>query len=632
LYEGKDYLCILFLVMKRTLLLLIRQLAFWMLFFNLLRLLFLLYYFDILRSESIGLLEVLPVFWYSINLDLATACYIMVIPFLLLLIQSVWQAKWIDLVNKIYTGIIIAGYSLTAAGEMGIYAEWKTKLTYKVVKYLSHPSEIYNSAETGTFFLLLVLLILFVSAGIFAYNRWFYIPSPASGRNLWFSFGFLTIIPGLLFLGMRGGVQEIPINQSQSYFSSHNILNTAAVNNAFNLYISVFENLKNIDKNPYLFMDQRQADSLMARMFATPGDTTAKILTAARPNIVILIMESWSADLIQSLGGEPGITPEFARLEKSGLLFDQVYASGSRSEQGMACIFSGFPAHPISSITVQPDKYNKLPSLVRDLEQQGYSSSFYFGGQLIYGNIKSYIIFNGFNSITEVYDFPKSIPRGKLGIHDEYTLGYMLSDLNRQKEPFIAALFTVSTHSPWDQPFEKPLKWGGNEQEYINAAYYTDHCLGEFFRSAVNQPWYDSTLFVIVADHSHNSYRNWHPHSKEYRRIPMLFYGSVIREEYRGKTLSKLGNQHDLPATLLAQMNLPHDRYRFSKNLLNPFTQDFAYYSTEDGVGWIRPWTTFAYDKGPDFYYWWTDPKLPDSIKNEGKAYLQTVFEKYLEN
>jgi len=618
-------------MVKKIIISFFRQLLFWILFFNLSRLIFLIYYLKIILIEKIPALEVLGIFWHSLKLDLSTACYIMIFPFILMTIQSLWSPKWLNTINKIYSGVLIIGYSLTVVGEMGIYAEWKTKLTYKVIKYLSHPSEIFNSAETTTFYVLVLLLIVIAFIGIFAYNKLFYVDLVHENRKPWFSILFFMIVPGFLFIGMRGGVQQIPINQSESYYSNHNILNIAAVNNAFNLYISIFENLQNFNNDPYLFMDKETAAKVMTRIYYTPKDTSLQILTTSRPNIVLIILESWSADLIEDLGGEPGITPEFKKLEKSGILFDQIYASGSRSEQGMASIFGGFPAHPVSCITVQPDKFVKLPSLVKILKKNGYSSSFYFGGQLIYGNIKSYIYYNGFDKIMEGTNFPSRYQQGKLGIHDQYTLDYMVNDLKNMNIPFFSALFTLSTHSPWDQPYPKPLKWGDNEREYINAALYTDHCLGDFFEKASKQPWFNNTLFILVADHSHNSYKNWHPQSKEYHKIPLLFLGPVIKDEYRGTLCHKMGNQHDVSATLLTQLGISSRKFPYSKNLFNPTAPDFAYFSTEDGVGWIRPYGYFSYDKGPDYYYWWTDPKLPDSIKQEGKAYLQTVFGEYME-
>jgi len=297
----------------------------------------------------------------------------------------------------------------------------------------------------------------------------------------------------------------------------------------------------------------------------------------------------------------------------------------------MASIFGGFPSHPVSCITIQPDKFTKLPSLAKKLEKAGYTTAFYFGGQLIYGNIKGFIYQNGIDRIMEGRDFPDSLPQGKLGIPDEFTLSYMSDDLSSLQPPFFASLFTISTHSPWDQPFAKPLKWGDNEREYINAAYYTDYCLGDFFKKAREKPWYRSTLFIIIADHSHNSYFNWHPHSREYHKIPLLFYGEPIKKEFRGTTWNKLGNQHDLAATLLHQLLLPADQFHWSKNLFNPYTQDFAYYTNDNGCGWFSPNGYFSFDLNlPDFYFLESPPGSQDTLIMEGKAYLQEVFREYL--
>jgi|APCry1669188910_1035180.scaffolds.fasta_scaffold00033_5 phosphoglycerol transferase MdoB-like AlkP superfamily enzyme len=624
-----------FTLMKKLTLLLLRQLVFWLLLFDFTRLVFLVYYSGLLSVEGVRFSEFLSVFVHAFKLDLATACYFMAIPFLILLVQSFKSAGWLNIINKVYTGLMVFVYTLSAAAEMGIYAEWKTKLTYKVVKYLSNPSEIYNSAETLTFFLLLFLFIFMCGLAIFAYLRWFYRDYTGEKIPFWHSLVFAVVFPPLLFTGLRGGVQQIPINQSQSYFSDHNILNLAAVNNAFNLYISIFENLGNMKESPFLYMDDRRAADIMKDLYSVKKDTTIRVLISKRPNVVILIMESWSADLISELGGEPGITPHFSKLSKEGILFTSIYASGSRSEQGMACIFGGFPAHPISSITVQPDKFVKLPSLVRSFRGEEYSTAFYFGGQLIYGNIKSYIIYNRFSQIMEGENFPASVPRGKLGVHDQYTLGYLVNDLDKFKQPFFASLFTLSTHSPWDQPFAKPLKWGGNEQEYINAAYYTDHCLGEFFEKARQKPWYSNTLFIIVADHSHNSYRNWNPESKEYHKVPLLFYGDVIKQEFRGTAWTKLGNQQDIAATLLAQLDLPHQAFRYSKDLMNPYSGEFAYYSTEDGAGWLHNSSYYTFETHPYIGYKWSyfnPPSDSTRIIKEANAYLQTVFLNYLKD
>ena len=291
--------------MKKVVTSLLRQFFFWMLFFAFTRFVFLIYYLNIIKVEKIKLSELLAVFPHAIKLDVATTCYFLVFPFFLLCVQAFYNRRWLDIVNKVYSAVLITGYSLTAAGEMGIYAEWKTKLTYKVIKYLSRPDEIFNSAETGTFFILIFLFLLITAIGIFAYNKLFYVGPEKFKVHPLSYLAFLIIPPGILFIGLRGGVQQIPINQSESYFSDHNILNVAAVNNGFNLYISIFENLANFEHDPYVFMDSKKAAAIMKGLYSTPSDTTISILNTQRPNIVLLILESWSADLIEALGGEP---------------------------------------------------------------------------------------------------------------------------------------------------------------------------------------------------------------------------------------------------------------------------------------------------------------------------------------
>lgn len=610
---------------------LIRQFIFWLLFFAINRAVFLVYYHKLVAIEDPGFSVIMGGFRYGLRLDISTACYILLIPFLLLLIRSVFNFRWADLANKIYTALIIIAYALITTGELGIYGEWKTKLHFKALHYMSNPDEVYNSAGTGQFIWLLIIFLALTICGIFIYNRVFY-KSPVGGkRNLIASLAFFILIPAFLFLGIRGGMQAIPITQSQSYYTNYNILNTAAVNSGYSFLFSYLENRKYHDENPYEFLPDGEAQKIVEQIYLTPSDSTVNILNTRRPNIVILLMESWSADLIHSLGGEEGITPEFEKLADSGLLFTQMYASGNRSEQAMSSLFAGFPATPITAITHSLDKVVKLPSLPEKLKAEDYFTSFYFGGHLMYGGIKSYISIAGFEKMMEIYDFPDEIPRGKLGVHDEYVFDYQIQELNEMHQPFFSVVFTLSTHSPYDQPMEQALDWGGSEMQYINSAYYTDRCLADYFAKAKNTDWYDSTLFIIVADHSHNSYRHWPVHAPEYRHIPMLFYGNVIKEEYRGETINRMASQTDIPTTILQQLDLNTDDFKWSRDLLNPTAPEFIFYEVSNGVGWMRPYGNFAWDKT----YGFLEKKFPiekeDSLVKEGKAYLQVLFQEFMD-
>ncbi|MBN1339761.1 MAG: LTA synthase family protein [Bacteroidales bacterium] len=617
--------------MVRLLKALALQFFFWMLFFAFARTVFVA--FHLKHFAGIPFWEITAMYRHSLRLDMATACYILVIPGMLTVFQSMISTKWLLFLNRVYTFLMILAYSLITAAEIGIYDEWKTKLHAKSLNYLRHPEEIYNSAPSSAFIVLVLLVSILTATGFFFYKKYFSISLAGIRKNYIVSAIVVLVLPAVLFTGLRGGIQEIPIVQSQSYYSKHNILNLAATNSGFNFIHSLNEYSKDRSENPYVFFEEGKAGDIVRALHEVKSDTTIIFLKESMPNIVLIILESWSADLIESLGGMSGITPEFREIEKQGVLFTDIYASGSRSEQGMAAIFSGFPAHPLSVVTYQPDKYPGLPGLNKKLKEAGYSSTFYFGGQLIYGNIKSYIYYNEFDRIFDIENLPEDMPGGKLGVHDAFMFEKMKDDAGKVKKPFLSAIFTVSTHSPFDMPMKIREFWEEKYQNlYLNSAFYTDSCIGAFFREASSEPWFKNTLFILMPDHSHDSYKKWDYHSPPYHRTFFLFAGDVVKPEFQGKTIRGTGSQVDFPATLLAQLGLEHSAFTWSKNLMNPYAPRFASISFEEGIGWTEGGKYFFYEPRFDrFYCRQPDDDTSDSIVMKGKAYLQILFQQYLD-
>lgn len=613
----------------------LKQFLFLLLFFAFGRLIFLIYNVD--KLHGIAFFTVLAAFRHAISLDFATACYLMAFPYFLLIIQSLITAyRWseiISIINKIYFILIILLISIITSVELPLFDEWGNKLNYKALAYLAHPSEIVNTASNAMTAIVLLVLILEFAISFFAYKKYFWERAILAKRNFLFTFLFTVIMPVLLVIGMRGGLQQIPINQSASYYSGNNTLNNVAVNSAWNTIFSFVQNHTHLDKNPYLFYSVSEADSIVKSLYVIPKDTTISLLTTNKPNIVLLIVESWSADFVKSMGGYDSVAPHFEDLINEGFLFNNIYASGERSEQGIVAILSGFPAQPTTSIIKQPDKFKQLPCIKKTLAEQGYNSSFFFGGQLSYSNIKAYLVYNGFEKIIEGEDFDSNLPRGKLAVHDEYVLSRQLKELNSVKTPFFSCLFTASTHPPYDIPMKYVFSWGGAESGMVNAAFYTDKCLANYFADARKQKWYDNTLFVIMADHGCETPKHWNFYSPQHFKIPILFYGNVLKKEYRGMKWNKVGSQIDFPATLLTQLKLDNKKFGWSKNLLNPYCPEFAYYEFWEGLGWIKPKDYFVYESNLNKMYeqkFQSAESEKQSIK-EGKAYLQKVFQEYLD-
>ena len=607
-----------------------------MVFFFLLRAIFLVYHLNLLKEDGVKTGEAMLAFWHALRLDTATTGYILIIPAFILMLQGLFGIKWLNLVNKIYSLLVILAWTLITAVELGSFAEWKSKLTTSAFVHLHNVKEAYYSISAIQFFSLLAFLIVVTTGAFILYSRVFYLKLKERSRFLVSPVIFFIItIPGL-FIMLRGGLNDIAISQSSAHYSHHSILNWAAVNSGYHFAVNVMETSRYKKSNIYQFYDIRDARKTVEEILRSDKDTTVHILNTPKPNIVILLMESWTADIIESLGARPGITPEFAKLEKEGLLFTQLYCSGNRSHEGTASLLGGLPALPYTTFTANPVKFPKLPSMVKDLNDAGYHSSFYYGGQLDYGNMRAYLLFNQFDELVEEGDIDSDIPRGRLGVHDEFMYRRHVDDLNKMQQPFLSVLFTLSSHSPYDFPMEPVIDWAGSENQFVNSAYYADKCLGQYFEMARQQPWFDNTLFIIVADHGHNSYKNWRYESYEYHHVPLLFYGNVLKDGYKGTQDDRISDNSSIAKSLLKQLNMPADSYAWGANLFNPYSPEFAYVVLNDGYMWKTPEGEVVFSMKWQHFYKKDFPEAMPydqqlNFMKKGKSYVQVLFQDFLD-
>jgi phosphoglycerol transferase MdoB-like AlkP superfamily enzyme len=624
-------------MVKRLFLSLIRQYLFWMTFFFILRAIFIVYHVKLIEAENISAGETLLSFWYALRLDMATAAYILLLPALILFIQGLFKAGWLNVVNKLYTLLLIFAWSLITAVELGSFSEWKYKLNAGAFLGMNNAREgIFSLSFFHVLFLLLFLIV--VAGGSFiAYIRIFYLKIEERARQIIIPFIFLIISVPSLFVMLRGGFNDISISESSAFYSNHSILNWFAVNSGYHLAVNYMETSRYKKSNNYQFFPVEEARLTADQILKAEKDTTVNILKFDRPNIIVLLMESWTADIIESLGANPGITPEFAKLEEEGLLFTQFYCSGNRSHEGIASLLGGHPALPYTTYTANPVKFTGLPSMVQMIRKEGYFTSFHYGGQLNYGNLRAYLHYNQFDKIVEESDIDQSIPRGRLGVHDEFMYARLIADLKDFKEPLFSILFTLSSHSPYDFPMEPVIDWAGNENKFFNSAYYADKCLGDFFEIAKQQPWFNNTLFIIIADHGHNSNKNHRYESYEYHRIPLLFYGNALKENFRGKQSGRIADNSSMAKTLLKQLNLPDMDFKWGSDIFNPYSPEFAYVVLNDGYMWKTPEGEVVYSMMWKHYYSkkfpaGTSPEQINSFTRNGKSYVQALFQDFLDH
>ncbi len=621
--------------MKRFWITLLKIYAFWLLFFALSKTIFLCFYHHLL--VGIDFAEILRTYPASWRLDTATACYFSVLPILLCTLQLCMKKKILYYLQMIICGIELLIANLVLFGEIGVYKEWLTKLNYKIFLYLKHPSEIIQTASSSELFLSIIGIGILMVLFLWFYRIFVLRPeiSPVHKCLLKAPLCF-CLAGGLCFLGMRGGTNAIPITQSAAYFSKHNILNDAAVNPVFNLMIH-YINFKNVDRNKFHFMDSEQAQQIFNQIHAIEKDSNISILKTKDINIVVILLESWSADLIDHLTGRnDSITPNFQQLEQEGILFTNMYANGHRSQQAICSILSGFPSVPIYDITDNQEKYGNLPSLADKLNQSGYATSFYFGGNLDYGNIRAFLLHCNFDKIVEDKNISDKLPRGKLGIQDQYMTDIHLQSLSQTQQPFFSIWFTVSTHSPYDYPHNTPEVTNKDLENlvYLNSAKYCDYWIGKYFEKARKEPWYDNTLFILLGDHGHPTHlQQQSAMNFNYQRVPMLWIGNVIKDEYKGTINANICSHIDLSKSILSQLNIDNTEFIFGRNIYNMNRRPFAFFEALEGFGYKTPQASLVQFKtesnavqnfeGDSVYF--------DTIKQEGEAFLQYLYQTYMD-
>ena len=623
----KDFLSLsFFYAMINSLKYLFKNYLYFLVIYAISRMVFIVYN---LNSFNISFKEAVLSFVYAWRVDTVMACYVLVIPTLLLSLNFLYPNKVTHYIVKVLVMIFTLINAMIMIGDIGIYKEWNTKINYKALTYLKDVNEV---VRTSTNSLLISGAVLFLLMLILSY----YLYQKIVPKNIHVKQSYMLPIPffllagGVVFLGLRGtGIT--PIDQSDAYFSENDFANTAAINSTFNLARSIESNIKQGDKNPYNFFTKEELNKRISDLYEVKKDTTISILKTSKPNIVYIILEGFSSDLIGANGGYKKVTPTLDSIIKNGYNFTNVVSPGLRSHVGMISIFSGFPALPTVNVATQRDKFTNLPNFVKDIKKLGYETGYIFGGDLKHGKVLDYIFNCHFDHLIKGEDFSGDIPTGKLGVADEYLFERKIQEIDKMKPPFMMASFTLSTHSPFDYPMKDVFKFGGGYQQYINSGHYTDKALKEFFRVAATKPWYKNTLFVITADHSHPTPNHWENFVANKSRIPLVFFGDAIKEEYRGIQNSKYASQLDISSTVLHQLGLDAKEYQWSKNLFNPNTKGFGFYVFNDAYGLVSQNENVFYNHETKKTVYQPEETFYDKNKEEDlKALLQALYDEYL--
>lgn len=513
---------------------------------------------------------------HGLRLDSVTACYLMVVPVLVVLVSFFWWRMPVRRVLTAYYALAAPLMAIAFAADMVLYRFWGAKMDAADLIYAANPKDMLASLTLPAILLGGALLALLV----FHYLRRLRHATPERFDPVHpAASAVMLAVVALQFVGIRGGLSDSTANVSYAYFSSTPFLNHSAINPLFNITHSLF---KTEDLTAqFRFYDDDRLATLTAGAYPADLALSDTLLNTSRPDILLVVWEGAGSAMMLN----DSVGPQFVRWSREGVLFSNCYANSFRTDRGLVAIVNGWPGLPTTSLMKKADMGRKLPSMARQLQRAGYTTAFYYGGDIDFTNMRGHLSESGFARVEGQEFFSAASVRANWGVADEEL--FRLTPLS-PAHPSFTAMLTLSSHEPWDVPFHRL------HDPRRNAFAYTDACLGAWLDSLRCTPAWDNLLVVIVADHG-VPVDGLAPDSKhQASRIPILWVGGAVKQP---RTFDLLMNQSDLAATLLAQLGLADTSFAFSRNVLSPSYRDrFAVNAYKNGLFYIDSTGVTNYD------------------------------------
>jgi phosphoglycerol transferase MdoB-like AlkP superfamily enzyme len=514
----------------------------------------------------IGFNEVPEIFLPVLNgarLDTSMICGAFLVTFIPYILFLIFGFKSFMTLTKYMHFLIWIGICVVEFSSMLLYKEWGSTLDSRAISYTVHPQEAWASIKDFIPFWPTFLGLTILVSGLKRLKSLFYEWSPV--RSHYFqSIVFMVLVGPLSFLGLRGGWQKLPIVPSDAFYSKDMKNNFAATNKTwYFLYsltkssdISTVNNSTEIEKYTLKYAEER----------CDAGNHHGQW---KNKNIIVIIMEGWSADMVSYLYGNDVVTPFFDSISQHSLRFDHGFSTGFRTDQGLMSILSGIPSIQSVNMPNMIDKVKNYPSLVRSLKNNGRETSFIYGGDLNFSNLYNYLSTMGFDTIIRDKDFEKKDQSTAWGVPDHITVDKAIDIMDSHETRFFSTLLLLSSHAPFEVPISnKFTSLGGHVNQYKSSVRYSDLALQRFFTLAKTKPWYQESVFVITADHgsTHSGWAGMEDHNRF--RIPLIFYDpkdSLSKLQHISQTPC---NHFDLPATICNLAAADTSPFIFSRDML----------------------------------------------------------------
>ncbi len=567
---------------------------FWLLFFIVTKVIFLGNHFW--KFLYLPVDDWFGLFLHGLPLDLYMMAWIM-LPVGLVLTASAFikNNRWVDYSLLTYSLLLVILFGFIVIVDVEWYRRWGTHLDSFAIEQFGLLGLAIE--EVALYKLLQLIATWLVLCVVF-----YFLYQEIVGRHLkklpdtpWITrlaIGVLTLAllaPILWNLGFRS--DKTPT----SYFSEEPFANHAATNMYWHTFDAILTDELAYGEGP---APSEKETITVEKMFGERGNSK-KLLREERPNIILLVLRDYSAKLLSPLLGLDSISPNLNGLVKEGVLFDHMYANGIAWDKGLSAIFNGYPSFPHShnSLVKSADKAATLPFLGQVMKAQGYTTGIAYGFKAQELDFEAYLNMAGFDRIIKKNDF-KNVPASSSSVHDHYVLDRILEEGDASTAPFFYTFIGANNIDIEEISDRKGPRLSDIEKKvdrlFLNTAYHKDETLGDFIKKAKEKQWWDNTLLVILSDQGSSLPGNTAHHEPDRFKIPMLWLGGALRK--KDTIVHTYGMQSDVSKTLLRQMGIESNEFRFSNDLLSENPHSFAIYAFGKGYGFVQEGTKIIYD------------------------------------
>jgi len=542
------------------------------------------------------------VFVQGLRFDLVVVGFLLLWPILLTplvctsrLLMRLWRPA---LLTYLVVCIGIATFLETATGAF--IEQFDARPNRLFFEYLVYPKEIMSTLRAAYLTEFVAALVL-VGATVWIARR---LIGARLRRTQPIPFLLALVVTPLLALGCiamaRSTLDHRAVNPSTVALSTDPMVNDLALNSTYTLLYALVEQqaepeggfrYSNMAEDETV-REVRAAMSVDPSSFVDPELPTLHhqeaTLSDAKPkNLVIILEESLGAEFVGSLGGLP-LTPRLDALAETGLWFENLYATGTRSVRGIEAVITGFTPTPARSVVKLGGSQRGFFTIAQLLRSRGYDTSFIYGGESQFDNMRRFFMNNGFEKVVDENDYEDAVFLGSWGASDEDLFRHAHEEFSKPREhPFFSLVFSTSNHSPYEFPDGRIELYDQEKNTVNNAVKYADYALGEFIEMAKTSSYWDDTVFLIVADHNSRVYgADLVP--IEHFHIPALILGAGITP----RTYEPVASQIDLPPTLLSLIGISADHPMIGHDLTRP---EFA---QGEGRAIMQYYGTQAYMRG----------------------------------